>query len=89
MTDQPNKPAEGDPQRGPDVTITVDSKTYTVHRGSIIVSDLKKEVGVDSSLVLSIYNGTEFVDLADTERVTLKGGEIFVSHVPRGSSSAC
>jgi hypothetical protein len=80
---QPNN----NPQPGPDVTITVDSVQHKVHRGSTLVSKLKEEVGVDSSLVLSIYNGTEFVDLADTDRITIKGGEVFASHVPKGSSA--
>ena len=76
-----------DPQHGPEVTITVDSVEHEVHRGSILVSKLKEEVGIDPSMVLSIFNGAEFMDLSDTDRVTIKGGEVFASHVPKGSSS--
>jgi hypothetical protein len=87
MTTDSTQQANNDPQHGPDVTITVDSVEHKVHRGSRLVSKLKEEVGVDSTLVLSIYNGKEFVDLTDTERITIKGGEVFASHVPKGSSA--
>ena len=87
MNAESSQHSSNNPQPGPNVTITVDSIEHKVHRGSVLVSKLKEEVGVDSSLVLSIYNGTEFVDLAETDRITIKGGEVFASHVPKGSSS--
>lgn len=79
--------AKQEPQHGPLVKITVDSVEHEVHRGSTLVSKLKEDVGVDASLVLSEFNGSEFIDLSNTQRITIKGGEIFASHVPGGSSS--
>jgi len=84
-TDQAN--AHQHPQPGPDVTVTVDTLPKTVHRGSWIVSDFKKEVGVDSSRALDEVIGGAFKPLDDNQRITIKGGEVFVSHVRQGGSS--
>lgn len=80
------KPGEH-PQTGPDVTVTVDTNTKTVHRGSWIVAEFKKEVGVDASRALDEVIGGEFKPLDDNARITIKGGEIFVSHARQGGSS--
>ncbi len=75
------------PQPGPNVTVTVDTKPKVVHRGSWIVSEFKKEVGVDAARALDEVIQGEFKPLDDTARITIKGGEIFVSHARQGSSS--
>jgi hypothetical protein len=75
------------PQPGPTVTVTVDTKLKTVHRGSWIVSEFKKEVGVDAARALDEVIHGEFKPLDDTARITIKSGEIFVSHARQGSSS--
>ena len=46
-----------------------------------------KEVGVDETRELDQVTDGEFKPLADQDRITIKGGEIFVSHVPKGGSS--
>ncbi len=75
------------PQPGPNVTVTVDTKPKVVHRGSWIVAEFKKEVGVDDTRELDEVIDGEFKALANTDRITIKGGEVFVSHVPKGGSS--
>ena len=75
------------PQEGPDVTITVDNKSYTVHRGNISVVELKKLAGIpDAFEVEEIVDG-KLLPLRDDQHVVLKGGERFVSHPRAGASS--
>lgn len=75
------------PQPGPTVTVTVDTKPKEVHRGSWLVSEFKAEVGVDSSRDLDQVINGEFKPLKDDDRIVIKGGEVFVSHVRQGGSS--
>lgn len=77
----------GDPQTGPDVTVTVDTKPKTVHRGSYLVSEFKALVGVDQTLELDEVIDGQFKPLDDSARIVIKGGEVFVSHVRTGGSS--
>ena len=76
------------PQTGPDVTVTVDGKLQTIHRGSHLVSELKQLWNIDASRALDEVVGGEFKPLDDNARTTIKGGEIFVSHVREGGSSS-
>ena len=80
------KPGER-PQTGPDVTVTIDTIAKTVHRGSWVVAEFKKEVGVDASRALDEVIGGELKPLDDNARNTIKGGEVFVSHARQGGSS--
>ena len=76
-----------DPQTGPNVTIVIDNKTFTIHRGSITVAELKQLAAIQPAYELEeILNG-KLVPLADDQRVTIKGGERFVSHPRAGASS--
>jgi hypothetical protein len=75
------------PQPGPEVTVTVDTRPKAVHRGSWVVADFKKEVGVAADRALDEVVGGEFKPLDDNQRITIKGGEVFVSHVRQGGSS--
>ena len=75
------------PQAGPDVTVTVDGKPQIIHRGSHLVSELKQLWNIDASRALDEVVGGEFKPLDDNGRITIKGGEIFVSHVREGGSS--
>lgn len=75
------------PQTGPSVTITIDNKTFTVHRGNIAVSELKAVAGIPAAYELEqIIDGT-LTPLRDDGHVVLKGGERFVSHPRAGASS--
>jgi len=77
----------GHPQTGPDVTITIDNKTFTVHRGNITVAELKTIAAVPAAYELEqIIDGT-LTPLRDDGHVVLKGDERFVSHPRAGASS--
>jgi hypothetical protein len=75
------------PQPGPDVTIKVDSNDKTVHRGSWVISELKTAVGVSADRALDEVVNGELKPLDDNSRVTIKGGEVFISHARQGGSS--
>lgn len=82
---QPN--SADHPQTGPDVTITVDNKSFTTHRGNITVSELKALAAIPAAYeVEQIIDGT-LTPLRDDGHVVLKGGERFVSHPRAGASS--
>jgi hypothetical protein len=72
------------PQIGPTVTVTVETKETQVHRGSWVIAEFKKEVGVDASRALDEVIAGEFKPLDDNQRITIKGGEVFVSHARQG-----
>jgi hypothetical protein len=76
-----------DPQHGPDVTITINAKPFTIHRGRETVAKIKETGGVPAAEELEQVIDGVFTPLADDGSVTLKGGEIFVSHV-RASAAA-
>ena len=80
---------EGDhhPERGREVTVTVDGVMHEVHRGDYIVSVFKQLVGVDPARELDEIVHGELKPLDDNARVVIKGGEVFVSHVRTGGSS--
>ena len=75
------------PQTGPTVTVTIDNSQKDIHRGSHTVSELKSLLGVNASLALDEVVDGKFTSLDDNGRVTIKGGEVFVSHVRQGGSS--
>ncbi len=75
------------PQPNREVVVIVDSHKKKVVAGSWIVAEFKKAVGVDASRALDEVIGGEFKPLEDNSRISIKGGEMFVSHVRQGSSS--
>lgn len=78
---------DGDAKKGKLVTVTVDTKPHTVRKGRYIVSDFKRLVGVDPNYQLDEVVNGQFVELKDTEKVSIKGKEVFVSHVRGGAAS--
>ena len=75
------------PEHGPNVEVTVDGVTKSVHRGHWIVSEFKQAVGVDPAKALDELIGGELKPLQGTDKVVIKGGEKFVSHARDGASS--
>lgn len=69
------------------VKVTIDGTVKSIHRGSYVVQELKAALEVDPSLALDEVINGKFEPLDDTHRITIKGGEIFVSHVRQGGSS--
>ena len=75
------------PQTGAEVTITIDNKLFTVHRGSKTVVELKQLAGIPLAYELEEIVDGKLVPLKDDQRVVIKGGERFVSHPRSGASS--
>jgi hypothetical protein len=76
-----------DPEQGPDVTITVDTKPYKIHRGHRTVAEIKNVAGVPLAFELEQLVNGKLTPLPDDGAVTLKGGEIFLSHPKDGGAS--
>jgi len=74
-------------KKGKLVTITVDTNPHTIRKGRYVVADFKRLAGVDPSYQLDEVVNGQFVELKDTEKVSIKGKEIFVSHVRGGAAS--
>jgi hypothetical protein len=69
------------------VFVTIDGLQKEIHRGSYVVVELKSTLEVDPTRLLNIVIDGEFKPLNDADRITIKGGEIFVSQVPQGGAS--
>ena len=69
------------------VTVKVDGHDKEVHRGSYTVSEFKEAVKVDAALELAEVVDGQLKPLNDTDRIVIKGGEVFFSRVRKGSSS--
>jgi len=85
--EQDNKHENKDHEGGPDVTITVDTKPYKIHRGHQTVAEIKKVAGVPLAFELEQLINGKLVPLSDDGAVTLKGGEVFLSHPKDGGAS--
>jgi hypothetical protein len=77
----------GHPTTGPDVTITIDNRSYTVHRGNTTVNELKQLAGIPAAYELEEIVEGRLVPLKDDQHVVIKGGERFVSHPRAGAAS--
>jgi hypothetical protein len=75
------------PQPGPDVHITINGVTKLIHRGRQTVADIKTVGGVPAADELEQVINGKLTPLSDDGAVTIKGGEIFMSHVRSGGSS--
>ncbi len=78
---------EHDPQPGPIVTITVNNVPKSIHRGQQTVVAIKNVGGVPIADDLDQLIDGKLQALPDDGAVTIKGGEVFVSHVKDGGSS--
>lgn len=76
-----------DPQPGPDVQITINGVTKTIHRGRCTVVEIKKLGDVPLGDELEQLIEGKLQPLADDGAVTIKGGEVFMSHARSGGSS--
>jgi uncharacterized protein YabE (DUF348 family) len=69
------------------VEVEVDTKKREVRPGAYVVSDFKAEVHVPAEKELDqVINGV-ITPLDDTATITIRGGEVFVSHVRTGGAS--
>ena len=69
------------------VEVTIDTRKVQIQAGSYTLADLKSALSVEPGKVLDEVVGGEFRELSDKDRIHIKGGKIFVSHVRTGKSS--
>ena len=81
----PNKPDH--PDTGPTVSITINGTTRTIHRGRQTVAEIKAAGQVNPAHELEQVENGQLRPLPDDGAITLKGGEVFISH-PRDSASS-
>ncbi|MEA1960490.1 MAG: hypothetical protein U9N81_04240 [Bacillota bacterium] len=68
------------------VTISVNEKAVSIHRGQHLISELKLAGGVPSTDILYKLPNYE-VALNDDDKIIIHGGESFKSSAPSGASS--
>lgn len=82
-----NHPEGGDSGKGHLVTVSFDGEPKQIRQGRYSVSELKKVLGVQAGYELDeIVSGLPRT-LSDGDHINVKEGDVFVSHVPAGSSS--
>lgn len=75
------------PDTGSMVSITINGATVSIHRGRQTVAEIKAAGGVNPAHELEQVEDSQLRPLPDDGAVTLKGGEVFISH-PRDSASS-
>ena len=81
------EPRREEPEHGPDVHITINRSEYRIHRGSHTVAEIKVLGHVPQADDLEQNVNGHLTPLPDDGRVTIKGGEKFVSH-PKDSGAS-
>lgn len=69
------------------VQVSIDGASKDIQSRTYEVSKLKAELGVDATRELEQVIDGQLKLLADADKVHVKGGEFFVSHVRTGGSS--
>jgi hypothetical protein len=73
--------------RGQLVTITLDSVPRTIEEGVYKVAELKTKFSIPAEYELDVVVNGEFKPLNNERSIHIKGGEVFVSHVPQGGAA--
>ncbi|HEV8329192.1 MAG TPA: hypothetical protein VGQ08_17080 [Nitrospiraceae bacterium] len=69
------------------VEVEIDGKPRRIRRGRYEIPELKISLGVPPGYDLELVVNGEFKPLPDSSHMVIHGGEVFVSHVPRGGNS--
>ena len=69
------------------VEITVNNEKFKIHRGRQSVETIKNTAGVLLTDILEQVIDGRLTPLPNDGFVVIKGGEVFVSHVPSGGAS--
>ena len=89
--DQPASAAQPDnkpPHKPEVVTVTIDRNEVEIAPGHYHLPQLKQVLGVSADRLLDkVVGAGNFEELNEHQTIVIKGGEVFVSHVQRGSSS--
>jgi hypothetical protein len=75
------------PEHGPVVSITVDTRPLSIHRGRRTVAEIKNVGEVPLAFDLEQLISGKLTLLPDDGSVTVKGGEQFFSHPKDGAAS--
>ena len=75
------------PQTGPNVTITVNNKEVSIHRGHKTVAEIKSAGNVPLADDLNQLLDGKLTHLPNDGFVTIKGGEVFFSQPKTGGDS--
>lgn len=81
------KPPANEPEKGPIVNITINNVSKPIHRGRATVAEIKALGAVATADELEEVVAGKLTPLLDDGSVTIKGGEVFISH-PRDSGSS-
>ena len=89
MGDLTTTAEEKEQKQGPGslVAVEIDGKPRRIKRGRYEIPELKIELGVPPNYDLDQVVNCEFKPLPDSSAIVIHGGEVFVSHVPRGGNS--
>jgi hypothetical protein len=90
MSQEPQEHNQGRPplpEPGPEVKISINGASKVVHRGRHTVVEIKKLGEVPLADELEQLIDGKLTPLPDDGAVTIKGGEVFMSHVRSGGSS--
>ena len=69
------------------VTITLDSVPRTIEEGVYKVAEIKTKFSIPAEYELDVVVNGEFKPLNNERSIHIKGGEVFVSHVPQGGAA--
>ena len=78
---------KGDNGHGPNVSVTINNVEKEIHRGRQTVAEIKNAGNVPLADDLEQVIDGKLTLLPDDGAVTIKGGEVFVSH-PKDSGSS-
>lgn len=81
------KAGSGEHHDNKEVSVEIDNLTKKLERGEYVVTQLKERLGVSPEKDLDQVLGGNLVTLKDGDHVSIRGGEVFFSHVRRGGSS--
>lgn len=73
--------------QGHSITVSFNGNPKTLRQGRYLVSELKAALGVEAGYELDQIVDGQAKTLNDSDHVNIKEDDVFVSHVPRGSSS--
>jgi hypothetical protein len=85
--ESPAAEKHGTVEQGPNVEITINNARKLIHRGRQTVVEIKNVGGVPLADELEQLIDGRLIPLRDDASVTIKGGEIFMSHVRTGDSA--
>lgn len=81
-------PGNSGEHRNDYVEITINDKPYQIRRGRQSIEEIRRigEVPSTHTVLEQLVEG-KLIDVSNLDGITIKGGELFISHVPDGRSA--